>query len=211
MAAVVLADLAIEPRLLGRRSYAPELFLALGWVGLFAYCAAYLSEDMPFRAPSTPTVGEPLIDPSEDMPGHVVMVAAPEPAMVAAPPAVVAAPASPILGSQPAGVPAVQRSASSNSDYVGTWGPTADACGAPSRRHGYFQATITPERAKAGDTICSFRDAHRTGNAWTMVANCGDRARRWSSRVRLIVDGDHLTWTSAWGTSAYVRCNRRAG
>jgi hypothetical protein len=72
-------------------------------------------------------------------------------------------------------------------------------------------ATITPERAKAGDTVCTFRDAHRTGNAWIMAADCGDRDRRWSSKVRLVVDGDRLTWTSAWGTSAYTRCNRRAG
>lgn len=106
---------------------------------------------------------------------------------------------------------AALRPASLVADYVGIWGPTADACGAKGRRKGYLPAAITPERAKAGDTVCRFRDAHRTGNAWTMAADCGDHDRRWSSKVRLVVDGDHLTWTSAWGSSAYIRCNRRAG
>jgi hypothetical protein len=208
MAAYALVDLAVEPRAGGWRSLRPALLLVLGWIGLFAYCAAYLTEDMPFRRPSAQMVGEPLIDQPEDLPRHVITVAAPEAPTPPPPPADVAVMPPPAAPSAlPAPVPVAIRAA----EYVGTWGPTADACGAPARRHGYLQATITPERARAGDTVCSFRDTHRAGNAWAMAAVCSDRDRRWSSHVRLSVDGDRLTWTSAWGTSVYIRCNRRAG
>jgi hypothetical protein len=96
-------------------------------------------------------------------------------------------------------------------DHVGVWGPNAAACGAPHRRRGYYQATITTERARAGRTICTFHDGRRVGNAWVAGADCADRGRRWSSQVRLVVDGDRLTWTSAKGSATYVRCSRRAG
>lgn len=216
MGSILLADMAIEPQE-GRRSYATQIILAAGWIGLFAYCAAYLTEDLPFHTQSVQGVSEPLIDQTEDLPRQIVGMATPEPPTASKLPAAAEAPAveieasPPILEAQPPAPAATPRPASIAADYVGTWGPTADGCGAAARRKGYLPATITPERAKAGDTVCSFRDAHRTGNAWTMAADCGDHDRRWSSKVRLVVDGDHLTWTSAWGSSAYVRCNRRAG
>lgn len=94
-------------------------------------------------------------------------------------------------------------------DYVGIWGPSAAACGARSRRRGFLPATITLDGAKAGRTICNFRDSRRSGESWLMAADCSDRGRRWSSQVRLIVDGDRLTWSSAKGSSSYVRCGRR--
>jgi hypothetical protein len=209
MAAGALADLAVEPQLGRRRNPVPPLLLAAGWVGLFAYCAAYLTEDMPFRRPLAQMIGEPVIDQSDDLPRHLITVAAPEPSLAMVP-AVATPPAPQAFAAQPVVASVASRPAVST-DYVGVWGPTTDACGAPARRHGYIQATITPERARAGSTICSFRDTHRTGNAWAMAADCSDRDRRWSSQVRLVVDGDRLTWTSAWGTSTYVRCNRRSG
>lgn len=214
MAAGALADLAVEPQIGNRRRFAPPLLLAAGWIGLFAYSAAYLTEDLPFRRPSTAMLGEPLIDQPEDLPRHMIAVAVPEPSAVPAPSVLastVATPPAPLaLIALPVAAPVVARPAA-GVDYVGVWGPTTEACGAPARRHGYIQATITPERARAGNTVCSFRDAHRAGNAWAMAADCSDRDRRWSSQVRLVVDGDRLTWTSAWGSSAYVRCNRRSG
>lgn len=206
MAAGALVDLAVEPLAGGRRSLGPALLLVLGWIGLFTYCAAYLTEDMPFRRLSTQMVGEPLIDQPEDLPRHVITVAAPE-ASAPPPSGVALVPQPSAVPALPAPVPAALRAA----EYVGTWGPTADACGAPARRHGFLPAIITPERARAGDTVCSFRDTHRTGNTWAMAADCSDRDRRWSSHVRLSVDGDRLTWSSASGTSVYVRCNRRPG
>jgi hypothetical protein len=44
-----------------------------------------------------------------------------------------------------------------------------------------------------------------------MGAECSDRGRHWSSQVRLVVDGDRLTWSSGRGTAAYIRCGRRGG
>ncbi len=217
MTAIVLAALAVEPQREDRRRYAPQVLLALGWFSLFAYCATYLTEDMPFRTSATPAIGEPLLDQPEDLPRRAIAFAQPEqpasaPSTLAAPAAAPATePAPAAVTALPAAVPASPRPIPAGADYVGTWGPTTEACSAPSRRHGYLQATITPERARAGDTVCNFRDAHRTGNAWSMAADCAGHDRRWSSHVRLVVDGDRLTWTSAWGTSAYIRCNRRAG
>lgn len=217
MGAVLLADKAIKPQIEGRRSYAPQIVLAAGWIGLFAYSAAYLAEDVPFQTQSTLSVGEPLIDQVEDLPRQLIGMATPAspaassiPATARATAVEIALPPSAPESHLPAASGAA-RPATGAADFVGIWGPTADACGALARRRGYLPATITPERAKAGDTICSFRDVHHIGNAWTMAADCGDHDRRWSSKVRLVVDGDRLTWTSAWGSSAYVRCNRRAG
>jgi hypothetical protein len=216
--AIVLAVPVVQPVHEVRRSYTPQILLAVGWVGLFAYCATYLTEDMPFRMSAPLAVGEPQFDPPEDLPRRALAMARPEDTTSAVASVAVAAATAPAVESAAAPVlPApAQLSVPASAprpaaDYVGTWGPTAEACGAPSRRHGYLPATITPERARAGDTLCTFRDPHRSGNAWTMAAECGDRDRRWSSQVRLIVEGDRLTWTSAWGTSAYIRCGRRTG
>lgn len=215
MTAMVLAAPAVEIPSANRRRYAPQILLALGWVGLFGYCAAYLTEDMPFRNAATQAVEEPLFDPPEDLPRRAPATVSPEePASAAAAPAsalaaeAAPAPAAAALAVQSALPAAAPRPAAT---YVGTWGPTAEACGAPARRRGYLPATITPDRARAGDTVCSFRDTHRSGTTWTMTAECADRDRRWSSHVRLVVEGERLTWTSAWGTAAYIRCGRHAG
>ena len=208
--AIVLAVPAVESPREARRSYTPPILLAVGWIGLFAYCATYLTEDMPFRTSAPLAVGEPLFDQPEDLPRRALAMAkSEEPASVVAPAVdAVTAPTPAVPAVQPAAPAAAPRPVA---EYVGTWGPTAEACGAPARRQGYLPATITPERARAGTTLCTFHDAHRSGNAWTMAADCADRDRRWSSRVRLVVEGDRLTWSSAWGTSAYIRCGRRAG
>ena len=217
MGALLLADTAISPKVEGRRRYAPQILLAAGWLGLFAYCAAYLTEDLPFQTQPAQLVGDSLVDQIEDLPRQMIGSAGFEAPTAPAIPAPGIAPSvenKPALAVAEAPLPApaaTSHPASVVAEYVGTWGPTADGCGAVARRKGYLPAIITPEHAKAGDTVCSFRDAHRTGNTWTMAADCGDQARRWSSRVRLVVEGDHLTWSSASGSSAYIRCNRRAG
>jgi hypothetical protein len=211
MGAIVVAGASIEPQHEGRYSFALQILLVLGWGTLFVYCAAYLYEDLPFRAASIQAIGEPLIDQSGDLSRSVIIVASPERATPPAVPVGVQSSEPTAAVAQPVASPATPRSASVGLDYVGMWGPTADACSAPSRRNGYVPATITPERAKAGETVCSFRGTHRVGNGWAMAADCGDREHRWSSQVRLAVSGDRLTWTSAMGTSTYVRCGRRAG
>lgn len=179
--------------------------LAAGWGALFGYSAMFLSEDVPFRAQNIAALAEP---PAFGFPPMPHPVAAPGLAPTTAAPErrVVAESAAPVAVPLATSTPRIERV-----EYVGTWGPNEAACGARSRRRGYIPAIITPERASAGRTICSFHDGRRSGNTWVMAADCSDRGRRWSSQVRLAVDGDRLTWTSGKGSSSYIRCSRRAG
>jgi hypothetical protein len=214
MGALVLADPGGGTRPGSRRRYAVPVLLIAGWIGLFAYSAAYLTEDLPFRSPSAGAA------PSADTPSEQQAAArrvalldaparsAPESA-IAAPTVPAPAPAAPARSAPAPASVAVSSMASA--EYVGVWGPTPGACGAPSRRRGYIPATITPDHARAGRTLCTFHDTRRSGSAWVTAAECTDRGRRWSSQVRLMVDGDYLTWSSSRGSTTYVRCSRRTG
>ncbi|WP_245516400.1 peptidase inhibitor family I36 protein [Methylobacterium segetis] len=198
------------------------LVLAAGWGALFSYSVLFLAEDLPLRqtAPRPLSGPIPVDSATFAMPPELMRPSglprpearAPEAAPMPAPRLVLAGTNS---GAVPeAAVPLAAAPASSpieRPDYIGIWGPTGAACGARSRRRGYLPATITADGARAGRTICSFYDRTRSGNAWVMGAECSDRGRRWSSQVRLHVDGDRLTWSSGKGTSSYLRCSRRAG
>lgn len=208
------------------RWLAVPVILAIGWGVFFGYTAVYLSEGVPQRpyhdsdrsdSRAAQSVFVPVTGPLKalvnDAParksGSSAIVTEPTttdavPATRAAEAATTDTPASPAV--------AVSRTPDpERADFVGIWGPTQAACQAPSRRHGYIQAKISLGGAKAGRTVCNFRDSRRTGNAWVMAADCSDRGRRWSSQVRLTVEGDRLTWSSTKGASAYVRCGRRDG
>ncbi|MGU3467479.1 peptidase inhibitor family I36 protein [Methylobacterium sp. C33D] len=229
MGAVVLADPGDGARSGSWRRFALPTLLILGWVGLFAYSAAYLTEDLPFRpsrpeaSPSADGSSGPraarrvvMLDepdqfaPPAEPPSQTAMAASSPPApaqnAAAVPSAAATARPSPAPAPAPAAAPAVAPA-----EYVGVWGPTPEACGTRSRRRGYIPATITADRARAGRTLCVFHDTRRSGAAWVTAAECSDRGRHWSSQVRLQVDGEHLTWSSSRGTSTYIRCGRRAG
>lgn len=222
-----------EPARGGRTWLAVLLALAAGWGAFLAYSAVFLTEDAPLRPAAVadresgsgldfPAAGSGPMQaarrvaygldeprPGTALPGahadsHGTPQAAAHLAETRAMPAEAAA--------QPVRTAALPEPAMAERlDHVGVWGPNAAACGAPHRRRGYYQATITSERARAGRTICTFHDGRRIGNAWVTSAECSDRGRHWSSQVRLVVDGDRLTWSSAKGTTSYVRCSRRAG
>lgn len=211
-----------------RRGLALLLALSAGWGALFSYSIAYLSDERPARPPSqseksaSANDDPAVLQVASELAARVAPAAAPSPAPPRAeqPEAGVAGPRLvslrtdlPSQGKPSAetAAPAPVQSLGERAEFVGTWGPTGAACGARSRRRGYIPATITPEGAKAGRTICSFRDGHRFGNVWQMAADCSERGRRWSSQVRLVVEGDRLTWTSGKGASSYVRCGRKAG
>ncbi len=212
MGAMVLADPGGGTRPEPRRRYVVPGLLIAGWIGLFAYSAAYLTEDLPFRPqkPEASTPGETTAGPRA-VASRVVMSDLPASTSPTSPqeapaPAQASRPAVASLPARPASAPAP-----ANADYVGTWGPTAAACGSRSRRRGYIPATITQDQARAGRTICTFHDTRRSGGAWVTAAECSDRGRHWSSQVRLTVDDDHLTWSSSRGTVSYTRCSRRSG
>lgn len=197
--------------LLSRRRLAIPVVLAAGWGALFAYTLMVLTDDGPVAAGAGPT----RLASADGIDIPEVRLPEPEqrPAPAANPPRVlaVAAPAPPLETVAPPAepwpvAPQVERAA-----YVGVWGPTPVACGQRQRRRGFLPATITEDGAKAGRTVCRFRNNRREGSAWTMAADCSERGRRWTSQVRLLVEQDRLTWTSGRGQASYIRCGRRPG
>lgn len=209
--------------------FAVPVLLAIGWGTFFGFSAVFLAEDAPVRAhhesaladaamPAFVMLGQPRrVTPIPD-PGQGADAAqAPRPdpltTEAAAPASASPAPRTDAVAPVPAPATPPVRTAPAleRADFIGVWGPTTAACQAPSRRRGYLPATITMTGAKAGRTVCSFKDSRRAGNGWVVAAACSDRGRRWSSQVRLTVDGDRLTWSSGKGAAAYVRCNRRDG
>lgn len=194
-----------------RRLLAVPVVLAAGWGALFSYTLLALTDDgheaaaRPARYASADPGGIDV--PEVRLPEPERVQAAPQQprlvpvAAVAPPPESLAPPEPP----RPA-APVLERAA-----YVGVWGPNPVACGQRQRRRGFLPATITEEGAKAGRTICRFRNNRRDGAAWTMAADCSERGRRWTSQVRLLVEQDRLTWSSPKGLASYIRCGRRAG
>lgn len=199
-----------------RRRLAIPMILAAGWGALFAYTVVVLTDDGPVAA----TAGSSRHVSSDGGGIDVPEVRLPEPERVAAPAAghsgparvlTVAAPAPPLEMVRPDAEPRPVAPQVERAAFVGVWGPTPVACGQRQRRRGFIPATISEEGAKAGRTICRFRNNRREGNAWTMAADCSERGRRWTSQVRLLVEQDRLTWTSGKGQANYIRCGRKSG
>ena len=63
MGAVVLADPGEDARTGSKRRFVLPALLVLGWGSLFAYSAAYLTEDLPFRAETVETPAAPAPKP----------------------------------------------------------------------------------------------------------------------------------------------------
>lgn len=225
--AVAIAEAEPEPELSPdaepeRRAwrYTVPLVLAAGWGALIACSAIFLFDEARIDAASAATERTPVVEPAgagaepvrtiaaqaasrrEDS-ERAPPVAEPKKAPVVVQRVAVAAP--------PPETVRVPAAVEARPDFIGTWGPNATACGTRSRRKGFLQATITEDGAKAGRTACRFRNGRRDGAAWAATADCSDRGRRWTSQVRLVVDGDHLTWTSGKGPANYVRCGRKDG
>lgn len=204
-----------EPNLALR--LAVPLLLAAGWGALIAFSMGFLLEEARLDTAAAAADRQPLVEPAtldrladQLSPTGTRPEAGPvgggEAAAKGAPRLQTVA----LTGADPTASPLESQrpGATQRAEFVGTWGPKASACGAKSRRRGYLPATITEDSAKAGKTLCRFRDGKRVGAAWTMAADCSERGRRWTSQVRLLVDGDRLTWASAKGKASYVRCDR---
>lgn len=89
---------------------------------------------------------------------------------------------------------------------VGVWAPDAGTCSARNFRQGVLPAVINSDGAWAGETFCIFKNKKQTEAGWKVVAECSNSRERWTANVRLIVDGNRLTWTSKRGTQTYTRC-----
>jgi hypothetical protein len=89
---------------------------------------------------------------------------------------------------------------------VGVWAPETGSCSARNAREGALPAIINERGARAGSTSCVFKEQRWTERDWRILANCTNGHERWTSKVRLMVKGDRLVWTSKRGTQAYTRC-----
>jgi len=90
--------------------------------------------------------------------------------------------------------------------FVGIWGVDATACSPRLNRKGFLPAVIDREGAWAGETFCTFERKKHTAEGWNVVASCSNTHDRWTANVRLIINGDQLTWTSERGSQNYLRC-----
>src|SRR5262249_40457125 len=89
---------------------------------------------------------------------------------------------------------------------VGVWVPEPGSCSARESRDGLLKALITTRGARAGGTSCAFTKREQSDGDWRMLARCSNGHERWTTSVRLTVQGNRLIWTSKRGTQAYVRC-----
>jgi hypothetical protein len=88
----------------------------------------------------------------------------------------------------------------------GLWAVSRNACSSKMQRRGHLVASISPRGARAGDTSCTFGKTIRRARTLQVSASCSDGKTTWKSNVRLLVRGEHLTWASEKGSTAYVRC-----
>ncbi len=224
-----------EPQLELPVSYVPEperarltvpLVLLIGWAVLFAFIVSFLMDD-----DGSPPSAE--LAAGSEVSGEVVRAAARTAHAAAAEPSetkptapgpydlapVRAMPEEPsnervATLPEPMDAPPLRRAEAVGIErpgFVGVWGPDARACGVRARRRGLLPATITENGAKAGSTTCRFRNPRRDGPGWTTAADCSDGGHRWTSQVRLVVNGNTLNWMSEKGPARYVRCGRRNG
>jgi peptidoglycan hydrolase-like protein with peptidoglycan-binding domain len=95
--------------------------------------------------------------------------------------------------------------------FVGIWGIDASACSPRLNRKGFLPAVIGGEGAWAGETFCTFERKKRIASGWDVVANCSNTHDHWTANVRLIINGNQLTWTSERGSVSYLRCQPGLG
>lgn len=96
----------------------------------------------------------------------------------------------------------------SDGPFAGIWAPNAKACSPQIKRQGLLPAVINSQGAWAGETTCAFNTTRRVGNTWHFAAVCSDTRTKWKANVRMVVNGNRLTWTSQRGTQSYVRCQQ---
>jgi hypothetical protein len=96
-------------------------------------------------------------------------------------------------------------------DLSGKWSPTRAACSPKiAAKTGWLPISISERDARAGETVCALTNKRRLGNAWKATATCSTADARWTSTVRLALEGGKLHWRSERGAQVYVRCDRTA-
>jgi hypothetical protein len=85
-------------------------------------------------------------------------------------------------------------------NFSGTWAVDVESCSS-------FPVVLQKSGAKAGDTSCVFGKPKLAMGAWDISATCSNARERWSTKVRLALNGSKLTWSSQRGTETYLRCD----
>jgi hypothetical protein len=80
--------------------------------------------------------------------------------------------------------------------YAGMWGADQSACSTRNTKR-LLPTMIDADGARAGETFCRFKKKQETQSGWNVVANCSNGRERWLANVRLKVQGERLTWSSA--------------
>jgi hypothetical protein len=89
--------------------------------------------------------------------------------------------------------------------FVGGWASNFDEChigeggGAP--------LTITAKRAQTSSGRCQFASVNHDSNGWRVQAICTVGTESWNANIRLMLNGNRLTWSSDRGTDVYFRCS----
>ena len=91
--------------------------------------------------------------------------------------------------------------------FVGTWATRAGACS--SQPSPFLPAVMDDHGARAGRTMCHFKQKRQNVDGWNVVAQCSDGRERWTARVRLKTEANRLVWTSERGTQSYIRCGQQ--
>jgi hypothetical protein len=105
---------------------------------------------------------------------------------------------------EPATPTVVAQDAGAEAAIIGTWAANANAC--KSRPTSFIPAVIDNDGARAGETFCAFKQKRPDRDGVNIVAACSNSHERWVARIRLVVDGDRLKWSSQRGSQKYVRC-----
>jgi hypothetical protein len=105
---------------------------------------------------------------------------------------------------EPATPTVVAQGAGAEAAIIGTWAANANAC--KSRPTSFIPAVIDNDGARAGETFCAFKQKRPDRDGLNVVAACSNSHERWVARIRLVVDGDRLKWSSQRGSQKYVRC-----
>lgn len=109
---------------------------------------------------------------------------------------------------EPAAVPLPpsRPTGAASAPFAGLWAVSAKACTPAMQEAGSLVADITRDRARAGNTTCTFKGMEQRGNTWTAKAVCSNGRSSWKSDVRLTLKRGLLTWKSQKGAATYVRC-----
>jgi peptidoglycan hydrolase-like protein with peptidoglycan-binding domain len=89
----------------------------------------------------------------------------------------------------------------------GTWSIDTRACPGAGGGSDALPVTITQKRAVTVGAYCEFSDINGQGTSWKALGTCVVNGETRKSNVSFVRTGDMLVWSSANGTTKYLRCS----